>query len=213
MSYEHADGGVESPVRMLGRSITVEGDILAESHQDLEYRMEELGTILTRPRWDWLTVDEEELGLSRQIKVWRPRRPMITRHGTTFATFTLQLEAAAFPRLAVTRSVVNLPVGQRATLANEGTTDADLTMTLVGPLRDVRLYWMGGAWAYTQEIPAGVKRVVEFSRHVVYDPANGKHSRLSAVGSWLKLPPGATTVSLGGTGAGRAEFTWRSSWA
>lgn len=215
-AFELADGGVEGDVFFGPRAITLEGDIAASSHAELMEAREALGSILTRPRWDWLRVSEDHLGLDRRIRVSRVRRPSITNVGYTDAIWSLQLQAAAFPRLAEVESTAVLRAGESKVLANLGTYPGDLTVNLTGPLSGVSLSWTGasaGTWRYADAIPAGQSRVVEFTGRVVYNPANGAHSRVRASGAWAQLWPGDTTLKLNASGTGTARAIWRSAWS
>ena len=213
--YENADGGVEGDVWEAGRSITLEGDIEATNHAEMMAAQEQLGAILTSPRWDWLRVDEEHLGMSRQIRVMRPRTPRITPMGLTYAVWTLTLQAATFPRLDTVEQSVVVPAGG-VDLVNAGNHPAAVTLTMRGPLTNPGLSWGRESWTYQGSIASGQSIVVEMWRRKVMDPGTSRHSRNRAVASangWLHLPPGITRVSRTGTGSGTVTAAWRSSWA
>ena len=213
--WENADGGVEGDVWEGGRSITLEGDIEAASHYEMMEAQERLGAVLTSPRWDWLVVDEEHLGLSRQIRVHRPSRPRITDLGITFAVWTLTLQAATFPRLDTTEQSKVIP-SSGVDLVNAGNHPAAVTLTLRGPLTNPGLSWPGGSWVYRGSVGSGQTISVDMARRVVRDPATSRQSRNLVVASstdWLRLAPGTTRVSRTGTGAGSITAAWRSSWS
>lgn len=214
-AFPAADGGVALPVWMGPRSITIEGEIETDSHAELEREVARLGTVLSNPRWDWLRVDETALGLSRQIQVRRARRPLITRSSHTSAIFTLVLQAATYPLLAAEESTMRLKPGQSQVAENTGDYNADLYATLVGPLSGIQIARAGhpgGWWYYSESLKAGETRQVDFSRRIVRNPANSKHSRLLASGIWHDLLPGKTAVTFRGSGSGYVDLRWRSAW-
>lgn len=211
--WENADGGITTDVFFTGRSIRLEGLIIERTTRSLWERMEELGTVLTRPRWGWLTVEEGLLGgLTRQIYVRRARRPMVTPVSSRIATYTLELVSAEYPRLAPDGFSTVIPAGG-VELMNEGDWPAALGGTIVGPRTNPGFSWPGGAWKYTGSVAAGQTLFLDFQRRLVRDPATTAHSRALAQGTWLALPPGRTTVSSTGTGSGSQTLSGRSSWS
>lgn len=212
VAHETADGGLEGEVIAGGREITLEGFAHHRNHRELEENIASLGTVLSSPRWDWLRVDEEELGLSRMIHVCRLSRPQITRTGPTSAVWTLRLASASAVRLDTTPSYASLTPGTSRVLTNAGSAPADLTAMIYGPVTDLKIAWPGGSWTYKGTVPSGVLRQVDFTRRIVRDPGTSLMSRTQVSGTWPRLAPGDTTFTCTGTGAGRIDFGWRSTW-
>ena len=215
VEWESADGGIEGDVYEDGRSIRLEGLIVERSTAALWERMEELGAVLASPRWDWMVVDEEHLGLSRQIRVCRLARPMITPLSSRLASYTLELRSAGFPRLDTMEQSVVVPAGG-VDLVNAGNHPAAVTLTMRGPLTNPGLSWPGGSWVHRGSVGSGQTITVDMWRRVVRDPATSRQSRNLVVASstdWLRLAPGTTRVSRTGTGAGSITAAWRSSWS
>lgn len=211
--FENADGGVMGDIYAGGRSIVVEGDIDAPDHEAYMRAEEQLGALLTRPRTAQLVVDERfHLGVTRQIEVTRLRPPQITQMGPSYGIFTLTLEAATYLRLGVDEQSVTVPTGG-VDLLNIGNDDAHVTARLIGPLTNPGLSWPGSSWRYTGTVSSGQTLTVDMHRRTVRDLGTAAHSRNQAAGTWLSLAPGTTRVSRTGTGSGRIELGWRSSWA
>lgn len=213
--WETADGGVEGDVHLSGRNLAFEGLILADSPSRMWELSEQMGSILTRERWGTLRVDEEHLGLSRQVSVARGGRPVVTPLTATVAAYQVQLQSASPLRLDVTEQSVVVPAGG-VDLVNAGNHPAAVTLTLRGPLTNPGLAWPGGSWVYRGTVGSGQTISVDMWRRVVRDPATSKHSRNLVVASstdWLRLAPGTTRVSRTGTGAGSITAAWRSSWS
>jgi hypothetical protein len=212
VAWEHADAGVKADVFEESRRITLEGLIIERTPVALWERMEELGAILTRPRWAQLVVEEEHLGLVRQIEVTRLQKPMITPRSSRLAAYTLELEAAGFLRQDVESQTATLTAAG-VDVRNLGTAPAPTSAQLVGPLTNPGITWPGGAWTYTGTIASGTTINVDMDRRVVRNPATTGHSRQLVSGSWLAIPPGTTRLTRTGSGSGRVSVTWRSSWS
>ena len=213
--HENADGGVMGPVLMSGRTIRLEGKIEGRTTDRLAMMSEDLAAVLTRPREDWLIVDEELLGLSRQVRVTRSGPPRITvASSRRQAIFTLELQAADWRRVSVAQSTLVKSVGQSGALVNVGNADADLAAVLTGPLTNPRITVTGqGYWEYVGTIAAGQTVGVDFANRLVRDTANGVLLRRSARGSWPQVAPGTSTATITGTGSGTFDLRWRSSWS
>lgn len=217
VAWDTADGGVESDVHYGPMTITIEGDIDARTHQEYADAVQALKTVLKRPRWDWLVGDESvHLGVVRQVRVTRTRPVQVTQLGATYGIFTLQLESASAVLLgsdpqSVTISTAGTP------MKNIGDADADLSLTLVGPLTDPGISWPGGAWSYGGSVAAGQTLSVDLTRRTVRDPATTGHSRNDVLGlgagSWPRLAPGTTVFTRTGTGSGTISMGWRSAWS
>lgn len=208
-----ADGGVMGDVPFRGRSLVIEGDIDAKDHQQYARAVEELGSVLGHPRTGMLRVDEMvHLGLSRQIEVTRTRPVQISQLGPRHGIFTLELEAAEFARTGVDLQSAVVP-GGGVDLKNLGNYPAQVTARLVGPLTNPGLSWPGGSWVFQGSIPAGRTITAQMWRRRVLDLATATYYRTSAQGSWLAAQPGVTRVSRTGSGSGRIELEWRSSWS
>lgn len=210
--FETADGGIEPDVHLGGRSIRVEGMIHEACADDLWERMEQVSSVLSSPRWDWLIVEEEHLGLLRQVRVRRSDVPRVTPVTRTVASLTLALQSADWRRVDVDLQSVIIPSSGRA-LENLGTVPADVMLLMKGPLTNPGIRWGNRAWTYSGSVPSGVTIQVDMSRRSVRNLQTAVHSRRLAQGDWLRLPPGSTTVSRTGTGAGTITAQWRSSWA
>lgn len=214
-SHSTGDGGVMGRVDMLGRIIRLEGTIEARDMAELWQMTEDLGAVLTRPREDWLIVEEEMLGTARQVRVTRTGPPQITIGGSRRdAIWTLELETADWRRVHVDQSTLNRTVGQSGALVNVGNADADLAAVLTGPLTNPRITVTGqGYWEYVGTIAAGQTVGVDFANRLVRDTANGVLLRRSARGSWPQVAPGTSTATITGTGSGNVDLRWRSSWS
>lgn len=210
--WEHADSGTKADVYEQNRRITFEGLIIEPTAQLLWERMEELGAILNSPRWDQLVVEEEHLGLIRQIEVTRLQKPMITPRSSRIAAYTLELEAASSLRVDVDSQTVTVVAGG-VDARNLGNADAPASAQLVGPLTNPGIGWPGGAWTYNGNIPSGTTLYVDMDRRVVRNPATTGHTRHLASGSWLTIPPGTRRLARTGSGSGRITVTWRNSWS
>lgn len=209
----YSDGGIEGEVLMGSRSIVIEGDIDAPSHEEFLKARAGLERVLTSPRWDWLRVTHHDEDM--QIRVSRLRRPQVTPMGPSYGIFTLQLESAGYPRLGVDEGLVSIPLGSSAPVVNAGDYPAVLEAMFYGPLTQPRLRFGGdlpGTWRYGANINAGQRLQVEFDRRIVRNPDTQGHSRVYASGDWPRLTPGQTTFHLEGSGSGRVELKWRSAW-
>lgn len=210
--FSGADGGYETRVSMQGRSITLEGRIVASSLGELWQMADDLARVLAGDRWSEMVVTEEALGLVRQLRVCRLRRPQITfDEARKTAIFTLELQSARFEKEAVDLSKVTAALGGAATLTNAGDYAAGMLVTLTGPLTDPAV-WIGPAGLrYTGTIPTGVSITIDTRTRVVRD-ANGYGYRRMVSGTWHKLQPGSTQVFTSGTGTGSVTYEWRSAW-
>lgn len=212
-SWATADGGIMGDAWFQGRSLTIEGDIEARDHAEYAEAVERLGAVLTYPRTGVLRVDEVvHLGLVRQIEVTRTRPVQISALGHAHGIFTIQLEAADFVRTDVDLQSVTVPTGG-VDVRNIGTAPAATTARLVGPLTNPGLSWPGGSWSYQGSVASGQTILVEMWRRRVVDEATATHSRMRAQGSWLAVAPGTRNIKRTGSGSGRVELEWRSSWA
>ncbi|MFC0673556.1 hypothetical protein [Brachybacterium hainanense] len=210
VEFERGDGAVRGDVHYAPRSLIVEGDIRARDHEDLT---EKIAALSALGRYETLTVDEAvHTGLVRQVDVARLRPVQVTTDGPEYALWTMTLQTVDWRRVDVDQQSVVVPAGG-AGLQNLGTAPAALTLRLVGPLTNPGISWPGGAWQYSGTVASGQTILVDLERRVVRDPATTAHSRRLASGTWLQLPPGTTTVSRTGSGAGSVTASWRSSWA
>lgn len=209
------DGGVTGRVDMAGRNIRLEGLLKARDLTELWQMREQLGAILTRPRADWLTVQEDMLGTARQVWVTRPTAPQITVDATRRrAIFTIELEAADWRRVDMTQSTLNRQPGQNGPLVNTGNVEAALAAVLTGPLTNPKIAISGqGAWEYIGTIAAGQTIGVDFENRLVRDTANGVLLRKQAKGTWPHVAPGTATATITGSGTGTVDLRWRSSWS
>lgn len=212
--YGNADGGIMGDTFFQGRSLTIEGDIEARDHAEFADAVEQLGAVLAHPRTGLLEVDETvHLGLVRQIEVTRTRPVQISQLGPKHGIFTIQLEAAAFPRVDVEeQSAVITSAG--VTLTNHGNYPAELVVEMRGPLtRPVGLEWDGGAWEFAASLNATLAIDVNMGKRLITSPDSFDHYRQYASGRWLTLPPGSTTVRRVGGGSGSLRAVWRSTWS
>lgn len=211
-AWESADGGIAGDVYLTGRNLVFEGLIKGRSGNHLWELQEELGSVLTRERWGTLRVDEQHLRLSRQIEVARGGRPTITPLTQQVARYQVQFQSASHLRTDVDPQEVTVPAGG-VDVRNIGNAPALVTARLVGPLTNPGLSWPGGSWSYQGSVASGQTILVEMWRRRVVDEATATHSRTRAQGSWLAVPPGTTSIKRTGSGSGRVELEWRSSWA
>lgn len=212
--YHDADGGFPTEVLYGGRDMVVEGEIVAPDHRALFAAKEQLETLLSTPREDWLRVREEHLGMDRQILVHRPRPVQVTLFGHRHGIFTMSLRSATYPRLAVEESELVLSPGGSGRQENVGDYPAALSLYLTGPLTNPRLTWSSTFWwQFNGTIPAGETRIVDMTRRMIRNPARGTRLDLAGTGTWPKVDPGYRTVSMSGTGSGAARMVWRSAWA
>lgn len=211
--WETADGGIMGDTPFQGRSLTIEGDIEAATHEEFAEAVEQLGSILTYQRTAILEVDETvHLGLVRQIAVTRVRPVQITALGPRHGIFTMQLEAADFLRTSVDENRVVVTTAG-VDLRNIGNARADLLIKMQGPLSTPGLDWSGGHWTFDSDINTSVAIEADMARRIVRNPVSGAHHRHRATGSWLRLPPGVTRVRRTGGGTGTVTAVWRSAWS
>ena len=211
-AWESADGGVSGDVYLSGRNLVFEGLIKGQSGNHLWELQEELGSVLTQERWGTLRVDEQHLRLSRQIEVARGGRPTITPLTQQVARYQVQFQSASHLRTDVDVQSVVVPAGG-VDVRNIGNAPALLTVRLVGPITNPRVYWAGGRWRYNGTIASGQTVEVDMERRTVLDAETGESLRRNADGVWRSLPPGETTLYRLGEGAGSITASWRSSWA
>jgi hypothetical protein len=212
--YEDVDGGFPTEVTYSGRDITLEGMIHGDSHREFAAARERLEKVLTRPREDWLRVDEDHLGVVRQILVHRPRPVQVSPLSDRYGIFTLSLRSATYPRLAATESTLVLSPGESGRQENLGDYPADLSVFLRGPLTNPRITWSSQFWwQFTGTIPDGETRIVDMTRRIIRDPTRGTRLDLSGSGTWPRVDPGYRTVAITGSGSGTVEMVWRSAWA
>lgn len=212
--HQAADGGYQTPIRFLGRSITLELAVEATTRGELWEMCNDIGRLCTTNRWSPLVVTEEALGTSRQIDVCRVRQPKITFTGWTSAVATLELQSASFPKLDVDKQRILIAPGETQRLWNVGDYPADLHIYLYGPTDKAFLAFAGttqGSWAYNAAIAAGKQVEVLMSPRIVRDPELSKHHRILCSGSWLQLQPGESSIKYTGSG-GLVAVEWRSSW-
>ena len=211
VEWEHGDGGIQGDIHLSGLNLAFEGLIKGRSANHLWELQEDLGSVLTRQRWGVLRVDEEHLGLSRQVEVARGGRPTITPLSRTVARYSVQFQSASHLRLGVDEQSATFTTAGTA-MQNIGNANAFPVVSLVGPLTSPGLTWPGGSWVYNETIPSGTTITVEMDRRRVRNLANAVHSRNVVSGKWLGLPPGTTTVKRTGTGSGSITAKWRSAW-
>ena len=219
VAYPSDDGGIETVVAMKPRTITLEGDITARDWGELQRMIDRMGKVLTRPRWDWMTVTARALdggiGLERMIRVCRLVRPKITPTTPTSAVFTLELQAADWRKVDTVQSTQSIRNGQTKSLANDGDEDADLFCTLAGPMTNPTLTWPGGSWQLMATIGAGETRTV--TSRSVRDPATSAAYLHKVVGVWPSVPSessvGVAFSCTGATSATEVKLSWRSTWS
>lgn len=209
IGYPNADGGVESRIDLDSRKIVLSGLIVARSYPSLYQMMERLQSLLTSPRWDWLTVHEDILGLSRRIRVCRIREVQVTPITTTEAEYTLELESAMAPRVGMEAQQVVLSPGGEGEAVNIGNYPARLLATLRPPLSDVTITVADQTWRWPGSVPRAIN--IDFSRRTANDQ-DGKHYRRQASGKWPSMPPGTNEIRVGGTGDGTVTLRWLDSW-
>lgn len=211
--FDAADSGIEGDVSFQGRNLTFSGLISGRSPQHYWELRQELGAVLTRERWGELRVDEDHLGLARQVRAARGGRPVFgDPMSDRIGSYQVQFQTASHLRLGVDAQSVTVPT-TGVDMVNLGNVGADLTAKLVGPLTNPGLSWPGGSWTYQGSVAAGQTITAEFWRRRVVDEATGDHERTRAQGTWFEVPPGTTRMSRTGSGSGRIELTWRSSWS
>ena len=212
--YPDRDGGFPTEVVYSGREITLEGTIAAGSHEEFAAARERMEKLLTNPREDWLRVQENHMGLGRQILVHRARPAMVTPLSDRAGKYTLSLRSATYPRLAVEESELALRPGESGRQENVGDYPANMSVFLNGPLTNPRLTWSSQFWwQFNGTIPSGETRVVDMTRRMIRNPAAGTRLDLAGTGTWPKVDPGYRTVAMSGSGSGSARLVWRSSWA
>ncbi|MEL4357029.1 MULTISPECIES: hypothetical protein [unclassified Luteococcus] len=212
--YELRDGGYETPLYGSGRTITLEGVIVARTGQELWEASDALGRILAIGRWAPMVVTEDQLGLERMMRVCRTRKPMITPRGSRRAAdFTLEVQSARWEKLSPAKHYQRFYSGQAFPVENQGDYPGQMNAELVGPLTNPQLSWPGGSWTYRASIPAGEKRTVTFWDRNVRNPATTANSRLAVAGDWPYAQPGSHSYTLTGQGAGYVDLWWWSAWS
>ena len=209
-----ADGGVEGDVVFQGRNLAFNGLISGRSPQHYWELRQELGAVLTRARWGDLQVDEEHLGLSRQVRVARGGKPTFGDPlSDRVGAYQIQFQSATHLITDVEQQSATITTSG-VTLSNKGNADAYPVVSLVGPLTNPAIVWPGGLWQYNLSVPAGTTLTVEMDRKRVRNLATTEHSRNNVSGShnWLALPPGDTVVTRTGAGSGTITAKWRSAW-
>lgn len=209
--WETADGGVWGDLRFPGLNLQFEGMIVGRSANDYAELQAELGSVLTNPRRGVLRVDEEHLGLSRQVEVARGGRPALTQLTDRIGRYSVQLQSASPLKVGVDAQSVTVTTGG-VSMKNIGTADYAPALSLIGPLTNPGLSWPGGAWVYNGTVPSGTTLYVDMTRRTVRNPATTGHSRNLVSGKWLTLPPGDTLVKRTGSGSGSITASWRSAW-
>lgn len=210
--YLAADGGYETSVYFGPRTITLEGRIVARSQRELAEMTAQLSRVCVVNRWATMVVSESKLGMQRQMRVCRLHRPKITPDADRrTATFTLELQSAAFPKLDATESSATFTAGESKPCVNAGDYPAALVGVFTGPLTNPTMTVGSDVWTYVGSVPAGEKMTVDFSTRMVRDNENLLSLRLNAGGNWPRLD-GTETVTLGGAGSGSLLLKWRSSW-
>ena len=211
--WDTADGGIEGDVYLRGRDLAFSGLIIGRSPAHYWELRQELGSVLTVARWGDLRVDERHLGLARQARVARGGRPVFgDPRSDRIGEYQVQFQSASHLRTDVDLQKVTVPAGG-VDVRNIGNAPALVTARLVGPLTNPGLSWPGGSWSYQGSVASGQTILVEMWRRRVVDEATATHSRTRAQGSWLAVPPGTTSIKRTGSGSGRVELEWRSSWA
>lgn len=209
------DDGIEGDVIFQGRNLEFNGLIVGRSPQQYWELRQELGAVLTRARWGVLQVDEEHLGLYRQVRVARGGRPVFGNPmSDRVGSYQVQFQSATHLLSDIEEQSATIATGGTS-LQNVGNADAYPVVSLVGPLTNPGLTWPGGVWTYNATIPSGTTITVEMDRRRVRNLATTAHSANVVSGSvgWLSLPPGTTTVKRTGTGSGSITAKWRSTWS
>lgn len=202
-------------VDMVGRRIRLEGVIRSDRRRELAEMREKMGAILTRPRADWMVVNERLLGLKRQALVTLPRPVQLTdQPSRRRVVYTLELSASDWRRVAVDQSKLTLSPGESGSVVNAGKVEADMVAELKGPLgAGVQIVGPAGTWTYNNSVASGQTIGVDFATRLVRDYANGLQLRPAVRGSWHEAAPGSATYRVVGSGTGTVELRWRSSWA
>lgn len=211
--FPAGDGGVHGDVFFHGRVVTLRGKILTDNGAQQFDAFDELAAIFASTRQRTLIVEEPERDTTRTLTVAPVTLPQPQPLSDTIADVSLTVESDGYPLLdLLTQSAVLTP-GEGSQIQNIGTMEADLHGTLYGPLVEPAVTVGNTTWKYQSTIPAGERRVVDFSRRRVVDPATGTPSRIFATHGWPSVPPGQSRLAMGGSGAGRGDFSWRSTWA
>lgn len=210
--WENADGGVEGDVIAGGRTVSMRMLIFTDHGADQMEALDDLAGVWADTRWHTLEVEEQDRGIARQLRVSPVDLGDPQLISDTVASTTWTLSSADRRLLSPTGETATVTAGG-VDLRNTGNARADLTVRLVGPLSNPGLSWPGGSWRLNASVGAGSSFVVDMARRVVRNPATGTHARQHASGTWWSLPPGVTRVSRTGSGTGRVEASWRSSWA
>ena len=211
MEWEHGDGGVPGDIHLAGLNLAFEGLIKGRSANHLWELQEELGSVLTRQRWGVLRVDEEHLGLSRQVEVARGGRPTITPLSRTVARYSVQLQSASPLKVDVDEQSATITTAGTP-MQNIGNANSFPVVSLVGPLTSPGLSWPGGAWSYSGTIPSGTTITVDMAQRMVRNTTTTAFTRNLAAGTWLAVPPGGVLVARTGSGSGSITARWRSAW-
>lgn len=212
VAWDGADGGVQGDVHVGGRSVSMRFLVFTSNGAEQMDALDLLAGAWATNRWQALQVEESERGLVRQLVV-SPRDlgdPELI--SDTVAAVSWTLTSADYPLVAPDLRKVTVPSGG-VDVRNDGTYPAATTARLVGPLTNPGLSWDGGSWSYQGTVSAGQTITAEMWRRRVVDEATATHSRMRAQGSWLAVAPGTRKIKRTGSGSGRVELEWRSSWA
>ena len=212
MPIPDGDGELAGRVLLGARPIAVTGSIRRRDRASLIEAMGRYGSVLARSRYGTLTVEEADLGLSRQCRVRLAQPSVVVPQGPRDATIAWFLRAADPIRYADAESSVTLTnKGPDQGLQNTGNAPVKIGLELTGPLVTPS-FWIGGAeWRLTYTIPAGRKVIVTWGdRSVMY---GNDDLRYYQSGPWPLLQPGMNMVGFSAvSGTGTCKVIWRSGW-
>src|SRR5690606_39705071 len=111
--WDTADGGIEGGVHLRGRDLAFSGLIIGRSPAPYWELRQELGSVLTGARWGDLRVDEQHLGLARQVRVARGGRPVFgDPRSDRIGEYQVQFQSASPIRADVDSPELTAPDGR-----------------------------------------------------------------------------------------------------
>lgn len=208
------DGEHEGQVLFGARPISVRGAIYMPTRERLIREMSRYASVLAgRTRYGVLTVEESELGLSRQCRVRLAQPTVVVPDGDRYASVLWSLRAADPVRYEATPRYLTLQIGRTADgiIENVGNAGVPLTVQLFGPMTKPSVWIDGVKWTLDYTIAAGASVIAYFNDREVWSGSSSL--RYFQSGPWPPMKPGVTPIGISAASTtGSARFSWRSGW-